>query len=107
METDNWYLRKLLEDVPPDEIDAACFDEHDLHLDAGEEEAESEGEGESEDMDYEPVLDDSDVELSEEEESEDSEEWEDDLGGEADSGTGDATDDSEEDAQVLGSTEGQ
>ena len=30
VETDDWYLRKLLEDVPPDEIDAACFSRREL-----------------------------------------------------------------------------
>ena len=30
VETDDWYLKKLLEDVPDDEVHAACFDEADL-----------------------------------------------------------------------------
>ena len=58
VETDDWYLRKLLEDVPEDELDAALHDEDFEQDEAGEEGDESEGEEEegeeSEDREYEP-----------------------------------------------------
>ena len=53
VETDTWYTRKLLEDVPDDEMEAACFDEHftDDEGEEGDSEEESESE-EDEDLDY-------------------------------------------------------
>ena len=36
VETDTWYLNKLVEDVPPEEMHAALYDEN-LEEDAGEE----------------------------------------------------------------------
>jgi len=107
VETDDWYLKKLLEDVPDDEMHAACFEEADLHLDAEEEEEEedeesaSEGES-SEDHEFVPEADSSEHdEIS----SDTSEEWEDEF---ETSGTNDGTGNSstEEDEEVLGSTEG-
>ena len=35
VETDDWYLHKLVEDVPEDELHAACFDENVEHDDEG------------------------------------------------------------------------
>lgn len=35
VETDEWYHQKLLEDVPPEEVEAACFDS-DVDEDEGE-----------------------------------------------------------------------
>ena len=35
VETDEWYYQKLLEDVPPEEVAAACFDS-DVDEDEGE-----------------------------------------------------------------------
>ena len=70
VETDTWYLKKLVEDVPDDEIHAACYDE-DLQGDEemGESDDESEElsiEGTEEDDDYIPVeLSDECGELSE------------------------------------------
>lgn len=58
VETDDWYLKKLLEDVPEDELDAALHDEDFEHDETGEEGDESEGEEEegeeSEDLEYVP-----------------------------------------------------
>jgi hypothetical protein len=52
VETDKWYQRKLIEDVPPEELYAALEDS-DLSGDEGEEAEESEsGEEDSEDTDF-------------------------------------------------------
>ena len=70
VETDDWYLKKLLEDVPDDEVYAACFDEEDLHLDAesdneDEDEDDVSGSG-SEDQEFVPEADSDDDEISSE-----------------------------------------
>jgi len=52
VETDNWYLKKLVEDIPPEEMHAACLDE-DLS-DAGEE-GDSELDAPEEDSDAEDI----------------------------------------------------
>ena len=108
METDDWYLKKLLEDVPDDEVHAACFDEEDLHLDAEDmSENENEDEDDVSDQDFVPEADSDHDEIS----SESTEEWEDELGTEdsGEEGTGGSTTevDDEDDEEVLGSAEGE
>ena len=62
VETDQWYLNALLEDVPADEMHAACHDEDFADDDAAEEdESDSELEEEGEDCDYEPPLSECEV----------------------------------------------
>jgi len=70
VETDQWYVKKLLEDIPPDEMHAACFDEN-LNDDEqcgeeGDETSDNEGEEESsEDCDYVQLSElDSDIDES-------------------------------------------
>ena len=53
VETDPWYIGALLEDVPEEEMRAACFDE-DFAEGEGEESEDSEVESEGEDGDYDP-----------------------------------------------------
>ena len=53
--TDEWYLQKLVEDIPPDEMYAALDDEQ---LDDAGEEGDSELESCGEDMDFDDVDDD-------------------------------------------------
>lgn len=56
VETDQWYSKKLVEDVPADEMHAALYDDN-LDNDSGEEDEEGGGDeevdGESTDEDYE------------------------------------------------------
>ena len=52
VETDTWYQKKLIEDVPEEELHAALIDE-DFEDDEGEEDEEDE----DEDMEYAPIRD--------------------------------------------------
>ena len=55
MQTDQWYLKKLVEDIPEEEMHAALHDEdlqHDEQRGEEGDESEDEEEGESEDEDY-------------------------------------------------------
>ena len=89
VETDPWFVGALLEDVPEDEIRAACFDE-DFAEGEGEE-SEEELESEGEDGDYEPCEVSDDCGESYEDESAET------TGSEADSG----------EEEVHGSSEGE
>ena len=101
VETDTWYLNKLVEDVPPEEMHAALYDDN-LEEDAGEEDEagveDSSEDEQSVDNDYtcDEVSDATD-ELSDGTESEE------DSGGESESGGESDTDSTE----VLRTGEGQ
>ena len=101
VETDTWYLNKLVEDVPPEEMHAALYDEN-LEEDASEEDEagveDSSEDEQSVDNDYtcDEVSDATD-ELSDGTESEE------DSGGESESGGESDTDSTE----VLRTGEGQ
>jgi hypothetical protein len=56
--TDEWYIKKLVEDIPPDEMFAA-FDDEDLE-DAGEE-GDSEMDSEEQDSDFEDIVESDDI----------------------------------------------
>ena len=101
VETDAWYLKKLTEDVPPEEMHAALFDENYNEIGEGsDDEAEESEEGEEEeemDVDFVPREDDAISDLVSESDV-GSDEGED--GSDTDSG------DTEE-TEVLGSSEGE
>ena len=72
VETDKWYLKKLLEDVPPEEMHAAIHDE-DFDMDEEEdEEGEEEEEEEEEEEDAEYVGEVSESSAEEDDEAESS-----------------------------------
>ena len=96
VETDTWYQKKLIEDVPEEELHAALIDE-DFEDDEGEEEDEDEdmSEDEGEDGEYVPVIN-----SDEEDESPDASECESEC-------ESDASDDSEASEEVQRSSEGE
>ena len=106
VQTDSWYLAKLLEDVPPEEMHAACEDEE---FDEDEESA-SEMEVDDEDDDVsmldfiesEESLDTEYVPAAASEESSS----DDDTESDAEGSTGDSSADREEDEEVHGTSEG-
>ena len=109
IEKDNWYVAKLVEDVPEEEMHAACVDDN-FEDDEGEEEEESELEtdtddgdflecdAEADDTEYVPVEDESVTSSEEDTEIEDASD---------DSGSEYSSDDGEEDETLHGSTEGE
>ena len=96
VETDTWYQKKLIEDVPEEELHAALIDE-DFEDDEGEEEDEDEdmSEDEGEDGEYVPEQ----VNSDEEDESPDASECESEC-------ESDASDDSEASEEVQRPDEG-
>ena len=107
VQTDSWYLAKLLEDVPPEEMHAACEDEE---FDEDEESA-SEMEVDDEDDEDVSMLDFIELEESLDTEyvpaaaSEESSS-DDDTESDAEGSTGDSSADREEDEEVHGTSEG-
>jgi hypothetical protein len=102
VETDTWYQKKLIEDVPEEELHAALIDE-DFEDDEGEEEDEDEededmSEDEGEDAEYIPEQVNSD---EEEDESPDASECESECASEC------ASDDSEASEEVQRTGEGE
>ena len=101
VETDTWYQKKLIEDVPEEELHAALIDE-DFEDDEGEEEDEDEkedmSEDEGEDGEYIPEQVNSD---EEEDESSDASECESECESEC------ASDDSEASEEVQRPDEGE
>ena len=70
VETDKWYLKKLLEDVPPEEMHAAIHDEDfDMDEEEDEEGEEEEEEEEEEDAEYVGEVSESSAEEHDEAES--------------------------------------
>ena len=107
VETDTWYLNKLVEDVPPEEMHAALYDdnlEEDNYSLVGEE-GDDEGDGEDSSEDEQSV--DNDYTCDEvsdaTDELSDGTESEEDSGGESESGGESDTDSTE----VLRTSEGQ
>lgn len=88
VQTDDWYLKTLVEDIPAEEMQAACFDE-DFELDEQDEQLDT-GTG---DDDYEELSDASD-----------DDDGVDDSEDEEDSDEGDGPSSGEE--EVLGAAEG-
>ena len=100
VETDTWYQKKLIEDVPEEELHAALIDEDfedDEGEEGGEEDEEDEDMSEDEGEDGEYVPDNSDAE---EDESSDASECEFEC-------ESDASDDSEASEEVQRSPEGE
>ena len=97
VETDKWYLKKIVEDVPEEELHAALYDEDYSHGEdalSGDESEEEDESGSEVDLDYMQV-EQEDIAIS-------------DGVSESDDGSGDDSDSaSDEDEEVYGSSEGE